>query len=185
MPSSQLLRRAFISTMRVVSPTSGSPSSPADSPAENKQKRPSCATSNRFSRARAARQARQKGEQVHAPASPAIPIVPSTFTSNKSHIIRSVSRLFGRSRIEPESEPARGRSRQRRVVSGGSLDGSQRGRAPSPPRGSKMSTKMATPRTGATGAEAAYKPLPSRALLGPPLGARRFPSAAKAAGPAP
>ena len=185
MPSSQLFRSAILSRMRVVSPTSGSSSSPADPPAEPKQKRPSCGTSNKFSKERLERLAQHKREQVRVPASPARPVpTASTFTSNKSHIIRSVSKLFGRTRGDTESEPARGRSRQRRVVSGGSLDDSQRGRARSPPRGSRMSTTIATPRMGATRAAAfgatgpVPKPVRSRALFGAPPAAHRFPSAA-------
>ena len=183
MPSSQLFRSAILSRMRIVSPTSGSSPSPAASPAEPKQKRPSCATSNKFSKERLERLAQQKREQVRAPASPARPAPnPSSFTSNKSHIIRSVSKLFGRTRGEPESEPSRGRPRQRRVVSGGSLDDSRRGRGRSPPRGS-MSTKMAIPRMSAKGAAVpgatgpAHKPVRSRPLLSTPIAAHRFPSA--------
>ncbi|TFY62509.1 hypothetical protein EVJ58_g3812 [Rhodofomes roseus] len=155
MPSSKLFRQAILSQFLVVAPgvaTARVGVDAAESAPVRKHKRPSCATSNKFSKARL----QQQKELVPTPA--AAPSAPSG--SSKSHIIRSVSKLFGRSRGEPVPEPPRGRSRQRRVVSG---DDSERRRALSPPRVSSTNAKVPrVPQVLKASAHApAYKPVRS------------------------
>ncbi|KZT67218.1 hypothetical protein DAEQUDRAFT_767291 [Daedalea quercina L-15889] len=159
MPSSKLLRQIIISRMRVVSPSSASmtPSSAESSPTQ-KQKRPSCATSNKFSKERLERQQQAQQKQERAPVSAAAAIPNSS--SNKSHIMRSMSKLFGKSRGEPVPEPARGRPRQRRAVSGGSVD-YERNRTRAPSKSSSTKRKIPMPRGHKAGRAPGYKPVSS------------------------